>query len=56
MLRAGDAFFLGSSWSSGGDKLARLAPRLREEGAKSRNEPHVLGWQWEEGWNLEQGN
>lgn len=56
MLGAGEALFAGSSWSSCGDNLARPTPRLRVEDVKSRNEPHVMGWQWEEGSNLEQGN
>lgn len=56
MLRAGEVLFSGSSWSSEGDTLARLTPRLRLEGVKLRNKPHMMGWQWEEGWNLEPGN
>lgn len=56
MLRAGEVLFSGSSWSSEGDTLARLTPRLKLEGVKSRNKPHMMGWQWEEGWNVEPGN
>lgn len=56
MLRAGEVSFSRSSWSSEGDMLARLTPRLKLEGVKSRNKPHMMGWQWEEGCNVEPGN
>lgn len=49
VLGAGEALFSESSQSSRGGKLVEPTPRPRVEGAKLRNEPHVISWQWEGG-------